>query len=757
MYIAIPVAVSAFAAELSGSLLFLHAVYLIPFYFLRKDYLHLILCALLASFSFLYFSHNTSVLPDQSVVTFQWQDQVKIDGAKVKGFARLTDGTIVYMMYTLGSEQEKQRFQSARLSTFQFTAKVEPKELEPAAHDYSFDMARYLRMNGAAGILEVKNIHAIVPLSTVRSRLSHYRSAIKTHIHERFPPSLVTEAEALLIGDRTGMDQVLQKEYRTLGITHLFAISGLHVGLLTFFIRTILLRAGLRKEWVTYSLLLFLPVYACVAGGAPSVWRAVTVTMILLLAVSGNVKLRLDDALALSALFFIVTQPYIVFQPGFQLSYLAAFSLLYSSAILNEAKNGFFVSFLVTVITQVALYPILLYHFYELSISSFAANLFYVPLYSVFILPANLVLLVCTYISPQTAAVLFTLYEPIRGWIGGMTTWFASMPYQLWTPGRPDAFGAVFAVVGILIFLVCLERRKTMILGSICLLIPALYLEVKPIMHRDVIISYVDVGQGDSTIIEMPFRKAVYVIDTGGVVHFGESTWKTPEQPFEIGRNIVVPYLKAQGITKIDRLMLTHADLDHIEGADEVMEELRVLEVHISPGSEKEKAMEGILRLAKHQRVPVRLVGEGVSWQLQNYHFRYAAPEQRAYEGNDSSLLLIMTEEDLHFIFPGDLESEGERRFLQRYASSAFGRVVLKAGHHGSRTSSTEPFIRFLKPEFAVVSAGRNSRYGHPHEDVMERYKENGTPVWTTAERGTIELRVKKGVYSASSSRQESK
>src|SRR5699024_9888864 len=97
-------------------------------------------------------------------------------------------------------------------------------------------------------------------------RLSHYRFSIKQHIHEQFPSSLVTEAEALLIGDRSGMDRLLQKEYQTLGITHLFAISGLHVGLLTFFIRVIFLRVGFRKEWVTYGLLVFLPTYACIAG-----------------------------------------------------------------------------------------------------------------------------------------------------------------------------------------------------------------------------------------------------------------------------------------------------------------------------------------------------------------------------------------------------------------------------------------------------------------------------------------------------------
>ena len=199
--------------------------------------------------------------------------------------------------------------------------------------------------------------------------------------------------------------------------------------------------------------------------------------------------------------------------------------------------------------------------------------------------------------------------------------------------------------------------------------------------------------------------------------------------------------------------MISHADLDHMEGADEVMEELRVKEIHIPPGSEQEKAMEDVLRLANEQKVPVQLVGEGFNWNIGDYQFQYVAPEERMYDGNDSSLILVMKKNDLHFIFPGDLEKEGEQRFLQRYRSADFQRVVLKAGHHGSKTSSTEPFINFLQPEFIIVSAGRNSRYGHPHAEVVNRFIEHDIPFWSTAEQGTIELRVKDGMYTTTSSR----
>src|SRR5690606_24274435 len=147
-----------------------------------------------------------------------------------------------------------------------------------------------------------------------------------------------------------------------------------------------------------------------------------------LLAASGQLKVRLDDAVSISAIVFILYQPYVVFQPGFQLSYLAACSLIYSSNIFVRAKHPLAVSFLVTMISQVALFPVLLCHFHELSISSLLVNLLYVPLYSIVILPANIIFLVISYISPLLSDLLFIPYVPFRLWVGSVTEWLAALP-----------------------------------------------------------------------------------------------------------------------------------------------------------------------------------------------------------------------------------------------------------------------------------------------------------------------------------------
>lgn len=743
MYWTISVAVSALAAYGTTELLWLNLL-LIPLILTsKKDFPNLFILLAVSSLSFWHFQNyisvHTPVLADDSITkSMEWTETVKIDGGKVKGFAIDSTGIPYYVLYTIRTEEEKNRLLKISLAGRGITVHGTVELPEPPAHEFSFNMSSYLRMNGATYLFRSTEMAVHEKANRLSSRLTERRATVKSHIERVFPASLQTEAEALLIGDRSGMDAELSSEYRTLGITHLFAISGLHVGLLTVMMRIAAKRLRIRMETIDTMLLFLLPCYALLAGGAPSVWRAVSVTMLLLLSASGRLKLKMDNALALSALGFILLKPFVLYQPGFQLSYIAALSLLYSAKYLQKQQSVLMISASVTAITQIALAPILLVHFFELSLSSFLVNLLYVPLYSLIILPSNIVLLVVSLLSKTAAGPLFFIYEPFRTNVAFLTTWMAGVPGQVWIAGRPGTVWLIVMVISIACSFIVVERWNRKLTGLVIVLIPAILIQVKPYLDPNTYVSFLDVGQGDSIVIELGYRKGVYVIDTGGTVSIGPPTWKTPEHPFEVGRQIVVPYLKGKGISKIDKLIISHAHDDHMGGAHEVLQELRVKEVHAPAGSFSEENMVPVLTEANRQKTNVlsRIAGDG--WSRGQTKFTYLSPFDDNYTHNNSSLVLLMKNDYGYLLFTGDLEHEGEQNVIRKYGQSKLSPLILKIGHHGSKTSTTQEFLDFLQPDIAVISVGRTNRYGHPNKEVLDRLYAQNVKVFQTGEHGTV-------------------
>ena len=675
-------------------------------------------------------------------------EDISIDGGRLTGFAEAETGQVIYASYRLDSIEEQQRLQALGPSA-KFYVTGEFKEPRKPAHSYAFDMQHYLKRHNASGMLEVESISAAQSSTGLRARLAKRRSELIAHIDKTFPPSLTAEAQALLLGERSGMDAEQTRIQRTLGITHLFAISGLHVGIVTGMLYFLLLRLRVRKESATALLLIALPVYAVLAGAAPSVMRACAMVMLVLGARMIGQRVSAVQALSASFILFLWMDPGLLHEIGFQLSYGASFGIIASLKLMEGAsfiKSGL----IVTAVSQLCLYPLVLFHFYEISLSSFLVNAIYVPLFTLLILPANFILLAATFLPFGIDAALFALYEPLRSAISRLTEMLAGWPYQVWTPGKPSAGWLLFMAASVLLFFVRAEKRFRLRLMPV-LLLPGLLLTAMPYLDPRLHVSFIDVGQGDSALIELPYRKAVYLIDAGGVLRFDSQPFQEQSRPFEVGRQTVVPYLKARGISSIDLFILSHPDADHAEGADEIFEELAVDSLHITPGSEANALMIELAPSAAEARVEMPKSGAG--WQVGETQFSYLSPVDELYEGNDDSLVLWMQHQGRGFLFTGDLESEGEAGIVERYGQQLTEMTVLKVGHHGSKTSSTQLFLESLHPEVSVVSAGIDNRYGHPSPEVTERFEKLGLPLLSTAENGTIRVSVEDGRVSIDSSR----
>lgn len=683
---------------------------------------------------------ESSPLPSTFQIT--WSSEYKINGQKLRGFVKTETGEKLYVVYTFSSEQEKSFFETTSLTGRTYLVHGELIAPLPPAHAYAFSMGKYLISKGARGIFEVSNWTFIEEKKSIRSFLAKQRHSMKKHIETTFPESLVAEAQALLIGSQDQVDHELQRAYQKLGITHLFAISGLHVALVSWLFFEGLLRIGVRKEMATIVLLIILPIYGVLAGGSPSVWRAVSVVELIMLMRYARWQISIDDALAISFLCFVLLEPGVIYQIGFQLSYLATVSLVYSGVILRLSTNWLIRSFLITFVCQLLVYPLLLHHFYEISISSFLANIIFVPLFSFVILPLNIAMFVITIISMPVAKVLFAGYEPLRTWLTTFILYVQEFPFQLWSPGKPAIWLICVALISVLAGFYFIEIKHY---GkfAVVIFIPAICIHFLPMLFNETKLTFLNVGQGDCTVIELPFRRAVYVIDSGGLLRFEQELWKTSESPYEVGRQVVVPFLKGKGIRDIDIFIVTHADADHVEGAEEILQEINMHEIHLTPGSMDKPIMQDLLMEAKKRMVPVKEKMHGTTWRIGEASFQYLWPLETVYEGNNDSIVLYLQQGAFRALLTGDLEEHGEQELIHLYNKQLADMTLLKAGHHGSKTSSIEPFVELLRPELTIFSAGLNNRYRHPHDEVVERFASRNLPTLTTGIDGTIEVRIR--------------
>lgn len=679
-------------------------------------------------------------LPQEMVL--QWTTSGHVKGGVVRGFMTDVEGTKIYVSYKLQSAEEKNWYTSQSLVGKKFLAKGELKKAKKPFHEYAFKMTDYLKSHRAIGIYEVESFQYIGTKTTLMTILSEQRFNMNQQIEKYFPKSLVSEAKALLIGDQQDVDPQQQRAYQKLGITHLFAISGLHVALVSILFQQILLRFGVRKETVFLILFVALPSYAIIAGGAPSVWRSVITVLVIMLSQAIRFKIPLEGAVSVCFILFVAIEPNMIYQVGFQLSFLATIAIVLSARYLASLKNWYSISLWITFSCQLLVSPLLLYHFYEISLSSFLMNLVFVPLFSYIILPINLLLLLLSYIFPPLFYVCTTIYEPIRTALTNMILWLQSIPYQMWNPGRPSILLLTLLILLVLLIFYSFEVKKYQKSALVLFVIFCLFVSLSMTRHDELRITFLSVGQGDSTLIELPNRQRVYLIDSGGLLRFSGDEWRQSPTDYEVGRQVIVPYLKGRGIQRIDRMVITHADADHVEGAEEVMQEVAVKEIHISPSSAVENVMVDLKEESVKQQIPIKEKLAGDGWQVAGVSFQYVMPYDLEYEGNNDSLVLVINYRGYRIIIPGDLEKEGEQELVRKNPSDVANTTLLKAGHHGSKTSTSQSFIDVVNPQLIIYSTGLNNRYNHPAQEVVDRVNEAGIPSFNTATDGTIELRI---------------
>jgi len=249
-------------------------------------------------------------------------------------------------------------------------------------------------------------------------------------------------------------------------------------------------------------------------------------------------------------------------------------------------------------------------------------------------------------------------------------------------------------------------------------------------------IVFLDVGQGDSIFIKMPYNQGNYLIDTGGVMPFEKENWQQRGSSFDPGKKIVVPFLKSEGIRTLDKMILTHGDADHIGGANAILEEIEVKQLIIPRISDRSDLEQSSINTAREKGTDVYLAGMGTGWKTAQGDFLILNPSESMGERNDQSIVLQAAIGGKKWLFTGDLGIEGENTMVRKITD--FDIDVLKVGHHGSKYSSSDLFLERTNPDFAVISVGEKNRYGHPGEEVIKRFEERGIRIFRTDKDGAI-------------------
>jgi len=547
---------------------------------------------------------------------------------------------------------------------------------------------------------------------------------------------------ALLLGDRGLIDEETAIAFRRAGITHILAVSGLHTGIVLLVLYVLLLRLPLRYR--VPLIIIGLLGYALLTGLHPPVVRAGFIAAVYLLGLLLQRQSHPVNAIAIAAAGILLFDPQSLFTVSFQLSFLAALSIaLFYSKIMaffsrwekleqSSFLRGIAGLLAVSIAAQLGTTPVILGVFGGFSVVSVLTNLVAVPAAFLAVVSSCIGLILGAGWQPAAevfirAALVGTASLDYAGSLARYLPWS-----EIHFPAAPAWIWALYiAVIGYLGFGKSSLRRRALI--SVAAIIVA-SVTAGLISHLseddgDLEIAFLDVGQGDATLITTP-SGAHILIDTGPNYMSSDA-----------GRRVVLPYLHTRGINRLEALVLTHADADHIGGADAILSDVSVGCMYYSALWESSEATRAVDSIVSIKGIRTRRTHAGMNIAVDSLVRLYVLSPDSSTRNDDSdnntSIVLLLQYGNTSALFMGDADAMIERRIAAMFGD--FIDVdILKAGHHGSASSSGKEFVSLVSPDYSIISCGRNNRYRHPDTRVLKTMSNAKSQVLRTDVDGTI-------------------
>ncbi len=564
--------------------------------------------------------------------------------------------------------------------------------------------------------------------------------------------SILTKEEAgtliaMLLGEKYLLGDEIKELYQVNGISHVLAISGLHVSLIGMAVFHLLKILRLPRIPATFSSIFIIYSYGIMTNFSVSTNRAVVMMVVMLL--SGVIGKTYDmlSSLSLSALIILLQNPLQIQSAGFLLSFGAVLGIGLIFVELKKlfpSKNSFISSFFLSISAQITTTPIVLYFYYQYPLYGIITNLIILPFVTLLTLTSII------------AGILGVIYLPLGIFLIGGASYILKfyegickigkeMPYHLLTVGRPDMLRLSIYIIFLILFVWGVKRYKHKSF-LICLGL-AMVIVFLPRSNPGLEVTFLDVGQGDGIYMESD-TGTTYLID-GGSSDVGK-----------VGENRLIPFLLSKGKDCIDYAVITHSDSDHISGIREIIEgdKITVKNLILPKIAHKDEAYEALEALAMEEGVQLQYMEAGdalIDGDLYMYCL-HPASAYRPTSINAYSTVLSITYGEFDMLLTGDLEKDGETlvtELLQNpldwtgYDDLYHRKLVnvdydiLKVAHHGSKNSTSKEFLDLLRPEYAFISCSKDNWYGHPHPEVLKRLEEAGAGTYITYESGAITLR----------------
>ncbi len=608
------------------------------------------------------------------------------------------------------------------------------KQPEEARNYKGYNYKQYLKTKKIIGTVELEKVKIL------KSSNGSFIHNIQKYIRDTINGTLTDEEGnlllAILLGDKDKLSEDIQESFKTSNLSHMLAVSGAHVSYIILGLTYVLQNSIIGKKNGKIVCIIFLLAFMAITNFTPSVTRACIMAILTLFSSIIYRKSDVYTNISVAALITLIFNPYSLLDLGFQLSYGGTIGIIIFIKRIQEKKsNSKVINYikqmaLVSIYANIIIIPIMMYHFNTVSFTFIISNIMASPILGIIVITGFLFIIASITVKPLTRLIAIFI-KPILSILIKISQICSKLPFSNILVVTPYMFNVISYYAIILYCIKSKKNNKCKII--ICLLIVLILINfIIYIFPQKLRIFFIDVGQGDSTLIITPDKKTV-LIDGGG------------SDSFDVGKKVLLPYLLDRRILKIDYVLISHFDTDHCGGILTIMEKVKVKNIIISEQAEHSENYERFKKLMIHKKIRLIEVKKGDKIKIGRYsEFKILFPTSRLLSENplnNNSIVAQFNYNNFKMLFTGDIEKLAEQQILK--AEKAEIRAdILKVAHHGSKTSSIPEFIKAVKPKIALIGVGKNNTFGHPNQQTIKNLENIKCRIYRTDLQGEIIIKI---------------